>query len=90
MSTIASTVRPRSDIAVAPLQVGDPLHADNIDPTQGVESMPQPTQTRMNRIAIRAHEIYEARGGQHGMAMDDWLTAERQIDDEIDRVRNVE
>jgi DUF2934 family protein len=41
----------------------------------------------MNRIARRAHEIYEARGGQHGKAMEDWLTAERQIDDEIDRAR---
>jgi hypothetical protein len=39
----------------------------------------------MNRIARRAHEIYEARGGQHGTAMDDWLTAEQQIDEEIER-----
>ena len=39
----------------------------------------------MNRIARRAHEIYEARNGQHGTAMEDWLTAERQIDEEIDR-----
>jgi hypothetical protein len=39
----------------------------------------------MNRIARRAHELYEARRGQHGTAMEDWLTAERQIDDEIDR-----
>lgn len=39
----------------------------------------------MNRIARRAHEIYEARGGQHGKAMEDWLKAEREIDDEIDR-----
>ena len=35
----------------------------------------------MSRIARRAHEIYEARSGQHGTAMEDWLTAERQIDD---------
>jgi hypothetical protein len=41
----------------------------------------------MNRIARRAHEIYEARGGEHGTAMEDWLAAERQIDDEIDRAR---
>jgi Protein of unknown function (DUF2934) len=45
----------------------------------------QPDESRMHRIAKRAHEIYEARGGQHGKAMEDWLTAERQIDDEIER-----
>jgi hypothetical protein len=47
--------------------------------------MPELTESRMNRIAKRAHEIYEARRGEHGTAMEDWLTAERQIDDEIDR-----
>jgi len=36
--------------------------------------------SRMNRIARRAREIYEARGGEHGTAMDDWLLAEREID----------
>jgi hypothetical protein len=36
----------------------------------------------MKRIARRAHEIYEARGGQHGKALDDWLRAEREIDEE--------
>jgi DUF2934 family protein len=34
----------------------------------------------MNRIARRAHEIYEARGGEHGKALEDWLQAEREID----------
>ena len=36
----------------------------------------------MNRIAKRAHEIYEARGGEHGSAMDHWLQAESEIDGE--------
>jgi hypothetical protein len=36
----------------------------------------------MNRIAGRAHEIYEARGGEEGTAPDDWLRAEREIDAE--------
>ena len=39
----------------------------------------------MNRIAIRAHEIYEARKGEHGKALEDWLLAEREIDADIDR-----
>jgi DUF2934 family protein len=42
--------------------------------------MPQ-QESRMNRIARRAHEIYEARGGNHGKALEDWLQAEREIDD---------
>ncbi len=39
---------------------------------------------RMNRIAKRAHELYEARGGRDGKDLDDWLRAEREIDDEIE------
>ena len=47
---------------------------------------PRPVgESRMNRIARRAHEIYEARGGAHGKALEDWLQAEREIDAEIDR-----
>jgi hypothetical protein len=30
-------------------------------------------------VAKRAYEIYQARGGQHGGAFDDWLEAERQL-----------
>lgn len=41
---------------------------------------PQP-ESRMNQIARRAHEIYEARNGNHGTALEDWLQAEREIDD---------
>ena len=41
----------------------------------------------MDRIARRAHEIYEARGGQHGKALEDWLNAETEIDAEMDAQR---
>lgn len=30
-------------------------------------------------IAIRAHEIFEARGGVHGADVDDWLEAEKEV-----------
>jgi len=40
----------------------------------------EPSEPRMIRIARRAHEIYEARGGEHGKAMEDWLRAEREVD----------
>ena len=87
MSSIASKIRPSSGTAKAPVRVGDSPHVESFDATRGGESAPDPPESRMNRIAKRAHEIYEARGGQHGTAMEDWLTAERQIDDEIDRAR---
>jgi hypothetical protein len=48
----------------------------------------QPPLTRMNRIAKRAHELYEARGGQDGRDLDDWLQAEREIDAEIEAAGN--
>ena len=37
-------------------------------------------ESRMNLIAIRAYQIYQARGGQQGTALEDWLQAEREID----------
>jgi hypothetical protein len=40
---------------------------------------------RLDRIAARAFEIYEARGGEHGQDIGDWLQAEQQIDDAIEK-----
>ena len=50
--------------------------------THGSNNSPQPS--RLSRIARRAHELYEARGGQDGRDLDDWLQAEREIDAEIE------
>lgn len=33
-------------------------------------------------IAARAHELYEARGGEPGRDHDDWFEAERQLREE--------
>ena len=33
-----------------------------------------------NRIAARAYQLYEARGGGDGRDMDDWLQAERELE----------
>src|SRR5687768_13643162 len=33
-----------------------------------------------DEISRRAHEIFEARGRQHGHDVDDWLQAERELD----------
>jgi DUF2934 family protein len=46
----------------------------------GTAEVRRTSESRMNRIARRAHEIYEARGGEHGKAMEDWLRAEREVD----------
>jgi hypothetical protein len=32
-----------------------------------------------SKIALRAYEIYQDRGGQHGRDMDDWLEAESEL-----------
>ena len=44
----------------------------------------EPLEPRLTRIARRAHELYEARGGQDGRDLDDWLKAEREIDAEVE------
>ena len=37
-----------------------------------------------DRIAQRAYELYQARGGEDGRAMDDWLDAERELNQRPD------
>jgi hypothetical protein len=32
-----------------------------------------------DRVAMRAYELYLARGGSHGGDFDDWLAAEREV-----------
>jgi Protein of unknown function (DUF2934) len=32
-----------------------------------------------DRIRVRSYELYKARGGQHGHALDDWLQAEKEV-----------
>jgi hypothetical protein len=33
----------------------------------------------LDRVAVRAYELYLARGAEDGRAMDDWLTAEQEL-----------
>jgi hypothetical protein len=54
---------------------------DGRDDSASVSGLaPEPSESRMNRIARRAQEIYEHRGGEYGKAVEDWLQAEREID----------
>ena|SRR5579872_1998049 len=43
--------------------------------------VPESEQARPTRagIAARAHELYLQRGGQDGRALEDWLTAEKEL-----------
>ena len=36
-------------------------------------------QTAHEKIARRAYELFEARGGQNGYHMEDWLQAEKEL-----------
>ena len=38
-----------------------------------------------DRIAARAYELYQQRGGSHGRDTDDWLEAEREVGQRSDR-----
>lgn len=55
--------RRKSNGGVAPQNVGDTTAA-NVD---------------RERVEQRAYELYLARGGGDGRAMDDWLAAEREL-----------
>ena len=61
-------------------EIARPASATLRSPTPLSRSAPK--EPRIERIARRAHEIYVARGGEHGKALDDWLQAEREIDAE--------
>jgi hypothetical protein len=74
VTKIAKLAAPRSTGSV-PL----PAERGEVISKSGV-ALPR-QESRMNQIARRAHHIYEARGGTHGKALEDWLQAEREIDD---------
>ena len=40
------------------------------------------------RVAMRAYELYQARGESDGQALEDWLAAERELGAEKDQRRS--
>jgi hypothetical protein len=62
------------------LSVGDPSHqsSDTSTPTATLDRESDIADPR-DRIAMRAYELYLARGGSDGGDFDDWLAAEREI-----------
>ena len=76
-----------SEAASSPAASGQRAPGNGRDePT--IPVLPSPEQDlperRLERISVRAREIYEARGGEHGQALDDWLQAESEIDSELE------
>ncbi len=46
------------------------------------EALTPEEQDQADRIAARAYQIYQERGGEHGADLDDWLRAERELSGE--------
>src|SRR5947199_1679041 len=47
--------------------------------TSSTESVQDSVQISREQIALRAYEIYQERGGTDGADLDDWLEAEREL-----------
>ena len=43
-----------------------------------------------DEIALRAYQLYQSRGAQHGYDRDDWLEAETQLVRESEAVRKID
>ena len=48
-------------------------------PARAASSVNAKEQALYERIAQRAYELYEQRGGQAGSELEDWLQAEREV-----------
>ena len=84
LQTASDKQQRRRAVRSSPTRAADGTRQDERDLSHSLPGTPDPpSESRMNRIARRAHEIYEARGGVHGKALEDWLQAEREIDSEL-------
>jgi hypothetical protein len=54
---------------------------DQVVPVPSVAPRDLPATMTHREIARRAYELYEERGGEHGHDLDDWLQAERELQD---------
>ncbi|HYZ83935.1 MAG TPA: DUF2934 domain-containing protein [Bryobacteraceae bacterium] len=81
---VAKPVEPAfEEIAIAPsAPVAEPapkvMAAVAVEPIAAVPTMPVSRPTN-EEIALRAYLIWEARGGQSGSDLDDWLQAEKEL-----------
>ena len=47
-----------------------------------------PTEEHPNAVARRAYELYQARGGEPGHELEDWLNAEQELNKESQVLRS--
>jgi Protein of unknown function (DUF2934) len=47
--------------------------------TARILSTPTINKSAEEKIRVRAYELFERRGGEHGRALDDWLQAEAEF-----------
>jgi hypothetical protein len=57
----------------------DSAQADSSEQVQGMTGETTAGHADSERIARRAYELYQARGGGDGRADDDWFAAEREL-----------
>jgi len=50
--------------------------------------VPAKTEPTRDDVARRAYELYEARGGEPGAELEDWLRAERELREPADGTEN--
>jgi Protein of unknown function (DUF2934) len=55
---------------------------------QANQSSPAEDHPNQKEVARRAYELYEARGGEPGRELEDWLNAERDLNKESQAVRS--
>ena len=84
LQTASNAHQRRRAVTSSPTRAAGDPRQDERDLSHSLPETPDArSESRMNRIARRAHEIYEGRGGVHGKALEDWLQAEREIDSEL-------
>jgi hypothetical protein len=87
-SAESTIVQPQSVANDKPAERGRSAVAEPIVPAMSKiadESDPVSRPDASERIALRAYEIYLARGGNHGQDLEDWLEAERQMSERPER-----
>lgn len=62
----------------------DPRKSPAAAKTARVPTLGRPRRLSHEQIAVRAHEIYESSGRQHGRDVEFWLEAERQLREDLD------
>ena len=62
-----------------------PKNRSDAEPIQRHDARTSSHRINDDEISRRAYERYEERGREHGHDLDDWLEAERDVEDESER-----